>query len=161
MNKSLLIKSIVIGFMAGLALYAIAAPQTISADLNNSSNGLNKSTMVQDGHLTVCMLDESSPVVVKTVKMMVTAYSSTPDQTDDSPFITASGKHVADGIVAINGLKFGTKVRIPSLYGDKVFVVEDRMHERMGKQHADVWMASRAAAINFGAKIAVVEIIES
>ena len=90
-----------------------------------------------------------------------TGYSSTEDQTDDSPFITASGAHVEDGIVAINGLPFGTKVRIPDLYGDKVFTVEDRMHERMGNAHADIWFADRHEAVEFGARFAKIEILES
>jgi 3D (Asp-Asp-Asp) domain-containing protein len=99
--------------------------------------------------------------VVKKVKMIVTAYSSTPDQTDDSPFITASNKRVADGIIANNMLPFGTKVRIPELYGDKIFVVEDRMHRRKGLYHADIWMEEYQDAKNFGAKITYIEVIES
>jgi hypothetical protein len=55
----------------------------------------------------------------------VTAYSSTADQTDSSPFITANGKNVKDGIVACNFLAFGTKVKFPDMYGDKVFTVEE------------------------------------
>src|SRR6185436_7602190 len=120
MNKNLIFKSILVGFIAGIALYAVAAPQTINADLNNVSNTANSATLIKDGHLTVCMLDESSLVVVKTMKVVVTAYTSTPDQTDDTPFITASGKHVAPDIVALNGVPFGTQLRIPALFGDEV-----------------------------------------
>jgi 3D (Asp-Asp-Asp) domain-containing protein len=93
--------------------------------------------------------------------MMVTAYSSTPDQTDDTPFITASGKHVADGIIANNMLPFGTKVRFPALYGDKIFVVQDRMHSRKGLYHADIWFADTQEAKEFGAKITNIEVLES
>ena len=72
--------------------------------------------------------------------MKVTAYSSSPDETDNTPFITASGKTVRDGVVATNVLPFGTKIKIPSLFGDKIFTVEDRMHRRM-KNVMDIWMA--------------------
>lgn len=92
--------------------------------------------------------------------MIITAYSSTEDQTDSSPFITASQKHVEDGIVANNLLPFGTKVKIPELYGDKIFIVEDRMHQRKGNYHLDIWFKTRMEAQNFGVKRATIEVIE-
>lgn len=92
-------------------------------------------------------------------KITVTAYSSTPDQTDDSPFITANGTVVHDGIVAANFLKFGTRVRFPTLYGDKVFVVTDRMNVRYN-YHLDIWMPSRESAKQFGVKYVDVEILQ-
>jgi len=96
----------------------------------------------------------------ETYYMIITAYSSTEDQTDSTPFITASQKHVEDGIVANNLLPFGTKVRIPELYGDKVFVVEDRMHYRKGNYHLDIWFPTRLEAKNFGVKRATIEVID-
>ena len=83
------------------------------------------------------------------IKVVVTGYSSTPDQTDDTPFITASGKRVKDGIIAANFLKFGARVQIPELYGDKIFVVEDRMHRRFNNR-VDIWFTSRHTALKFG-----------
>jgi len=102
----------------------------------------------------------SMPSVNETRKVLITAYSSTPDQTDDSPFITAMGSTVRDGIVACNFLKFGTKVRIPEVYGDKIFVVEDRMAKK-NSHKIDIWMESRAQALEFGVKYLTVEILES
>ena len=90
----------------------------------------------------------------------MTAYSSTPDQTDDSPFTMANGKRVHDGAVAANFLPFGTKVRIPALYGDKVFTVEDRMHKRFDNR-MDIWMETRGEAIHFGVRKATIEVLES
>ena len=63
-----------------------------------------------------------------------TAYSSTPDQTDDTPFVTARNTRVRDGLAAANFLPFGTEFRIPDLYGNKVFVIEDRMNKRYWHQ---------------------------
>ena len=97
----------------------------------------------------------------QTIKMVVTAYSSTPEETDDTPFITASGKTVEDGIVANNMLSFGTEIRIPEIYGDKIFVVEDRMHSKKGYYHLDIWFASTQQAKDFGAKKVYIEILES
>ncbi len=94
------------------------------------------------------------------IKMVITAYSSTPWETDENPHITASGKRVRDGIVANNMLPFGTKITIPEIYGDKVFVVEDRMSWKKSNYHIDLWMPSYWEARNFGAKRTYIEILE-
>lgn len=94
----------------------------------------------------------NGPVVItpgKEYQVVATAYSSTVDQTDSSPFITASGTHVHDGTLAANFLRIGTKVMIPDHYGNKVFVVEDRMRDN---HKVDVWFPSRGEALKFGVK---------
>lgn len=101
------------------------------------------------------------PKVGQTIKMVITAYSSTPEETDDTPFITASGSYVKDGIVANNFLPFGTKIRIPDIYGDKIFVVEDRMNWRKSDYNLDVWFPAHNLAENFGVKRTYVEILEN
>ncbi len=93
---------------------------------------------------------QPAPVVIH---MRITAYSSTPDQTDSTPFITANGTHVHDGMVATNILPFGTKITIPSLFGDKVFTVEDRMNAKYQKS-VDIWMDETSKAIRFGVEYA-------
>lgn len=101
--------------------------------------------------------DEPEPD--KVVHAVITAYTSTPDQTDDSPFIAASGKRVYDGMIAANWLPFGTKVKIPELYGDKIFTVDDRMNARYGYGRMDIWLdASKTEARKFGVKRLVVEV---
>ncbi len=87
----------------------------------------------------------------------VTAYSSTPDQTDDTPFITASGTHVRDGVLAANFLPIGTRVKIPEIYGDKIFIVEDRMNARY-RYRADIWMETREEAKRWGIKYVTLEV---
>lgn len=104
--------------------------------------------------------EETVVSVKKTLSVRVTAYSSTPDQTDDSPFITASGTHVRDGIVATNMLPFKTLVRFPELFGDKVFVVEDRMNARYTNV-VDIWFPDRQSALNLGNRTATMEVIGS
>ncbi|MBI2024881.1 MAG: 3D domain-containing protein [Candidatus Harrisonbacteria bacterium] len=88
----------------------------------------------------------------------MTAYSSTPDQTDDTPFITASGAHVRDGIVAANFLPIGAVIKIPELFGEKVFVVEDRMHRRFSDR-VDIWMPDRESAKKFGIRQAEIVVL--
>jgi 3D (Asp-Asp-Asp) domain-containing protein len=90
----------------------------------------------------------------------VSAYSSTPDQTDSSPFITANGAFVYDGLVAANFLPLGTKIKIPQYFGDKVFTVEDRMNKRYW-QKIDVWFPDRESALQFGVRHLKVQILES
>ncbi|MCX6731821.1 MAG: hypothetical protein NTX55_02435 [Candidatus Parcubacteria bacterium] len=96
---------------------------------------------------------------IREITVPITAYSSTPDQTDDSPFIVANGTFVHDGVVAANFLPFGTKIKIPGVFGEKVFTVEDRMHRRF-KQRIDVWFPDRQSALKFGYKILKVQILE-
>jgi 3D (Asp-Asp-Asp) domain-containing protein len=88
----------------------------------------------------------------------ITAYSSTPDQTDATPFYTANGTYVHDGIVAANWLKFGSRVRIPEMFGDKVFVVADRMHPRFDNR-MDIWFENRSDAMQFGLRHLTVEVL--
>jgi len=87
-----------------------------------------------------------------------TAYSSTVDQCDASQFITASGQHVRDGIIAANFLPFGAKVRIPEIYGDKIFEVQDRMNSRYTTR-VDLWMPTRQAAMQFGLRQIKIEVL--
>ncbi len=106
--------------------------------------------------------EQSKPKITSkargTYSVSVSAYSSTPDQTDDSPFITAKGTYVRDGIVATNFLPFGTAIKIPAVYGDKIFIVEDRMNKRY-QTNVDIWMADRQSALQFGRRNLVIEVL--
>jgi len=135
-EKIPLISSIIAGIIVSICLLGLIMLQTTNADFP----------------------DEAA---VKTIRVVITAYSSTPEETDDTPFITASGKNVKDGIVANNLLPFGTKIKIPGLYGDKVFVIEDRMNKRKSNYHVDIWFPSKNMAINFGVKTAYIEVLEN
>ena len=96
----------------------------------------------------------------KKIKVIITAYSSTTWQTDDTPFITANGSTVRDGIVANNMLPFGTELKIPELYGNKVFTVEDRMHSRKSDYQLDIWSPTLEEAQAFGVKETYIEVLE-
>lgn len=94
----------------------------------------------------------------RVIYITVTAYSSTPDQTDDTPFITANGTRVRDGIIAANFLRFGDKVKFPDYSGDKIYTVTDRMNPRYPNR-ADIWMETREEAIQFGLRRLKMEIL--
>lgn len=95
----------------------------------------------------------------KVLAAVITVYTSSRAETDDDPFTAASGKHVYDGMVANNCLKFGTKIKFPALYGDKEFTVDDRMNARYGCNRFDIWLnTSRQEARKFGVKRVAAEV---
>lgn len=100
------------------------------------------------------------PKIIQKIEVVVTGYSSTPWETDGNPYLTAAGTKVREGIAANNFLPFGTKIRIPELFGDKVFVIEDRMSWKKGNYHIDIWFPSYLEALNFGAKRTYIEVLE-
>jgi len=100
------------------------------------------------------------PQPVRRISVVITGYSSTFWETDDDPYITAAGTWVREGVIANNWFPFGTKIRIPQIFGDKIFVVEDRMSWTKGNYHIDVWFPSYWEALNFGAKRTYIEILE-
>jgi len=110
--------------------------------------------------LPIANISNPEPKTVQRIRVIATAYSSTVWQTDDTPFITASNTWVRKGIIANNFFPFGTRVRIPEFYGDKIFVVEDRMHWRKSNYHIDIWFPSLQQAKNFGIKKTYIEILE-
>jgi len=101
--------------------------------------------------------------VIKTVTRVITAYNSDVAQTDDDPCTTANGynlcQHNQEDSIAANFLPFGTQVKIPDLFGDRVFVVRDRMNSRFANR-VDVWMKGHDEAMNFGVKVASIQVLE-
>jgi len=93
------------------------------------------------------------------VDTLITAYSSSPDETDSTPFITASGSYVRIGIVAANFLPFGSQIRLPEIFGTQIFTVEDRLSKDYNDR-IDVWFPTKKAALDFGQKIGKVEILQ-
>ena len=146
----------------GAVLSQVASPIMVKA---NSSQKIAKNQVISQGKpLPTVKIPFAGNLVKKdlpdrVIKAVITAYTSTPGQTDDTPFIAATGKRVHDGMIAANGLPFGTKIKIPSVYGDKIFIVEDRMNSRYGFGRFDVWLdTTRAEARKFGVKRVEVEI---
>lgn len=115
---------------------------------------------------TPVMVPAGLPDRLEVIDLTMTAYSSTPDQTDATPFVTASGQGVRDGIVAVSrdleglGLRFGSKVVVTEVGGPscgpaarelvgEVLEVQDRMH-RCKRRQIDVWRPSREEALAIG-----------
>ena len=130
-------------------------------NIQGISTPTNDSTIQSGAVTSVTNLSDSkkkAKTAVKTYVVSASAYSSSIDETDDTPFITAKGTYVRDGIVAANFLPFGTAIKIPAIYGDKIFVVEDRMNKRYNL-NVDLWFPSKALAKQFGRKTITIEIV--
>lgn len=109
------------------------------------------------------------------ILVTMTAYSSTVDQTDDTPFITSTQQPVRLGIVAVSrdllagDLPYGTTLRVVETYGEpdscgawdvnRILEVQDTMHRRK-QQQIDLWLPSREEALEWGYCQARVEILE-
>ena len=155
---NLLVPLIMAGLI-GILFFFEFKPPAAEADL--AFENLENLATVQ-GNSLLPISDPSGPELqpVQRIRVVVTGYSSSIWETDDTPNITAAGTWVRDGIIANNYLSIGTKVRLPELFGDKVFVVEDRMSWTKGNYHIDIWFPSYWEALNFGAKRTYIEILE-
>jgi 3D (Asp-Asp-Asp) domain-containing protein len=155
LHKTIL--TIVLGLILTFSFHILTPKAEAPTDLEREISGVL--TISKNALTAVSPLPE--PKVKGTLNVIVTAYSSTIFETDEDPFITASGNHVRDGIIANNLLPFGTRIRIPEIYGDKIFVVEDRMNSRKSDFHFDIWFADTKEAIIFGVEKTYIEILES
>lgn len=160
-NRKILITILFLAALIGF-LPLIKEKMKADAEMENPVLDLPELAILQENSLAFVASPLSpDPKVTSKITVVLTAYSSTPEETDNTPYITAAGTPVRNGIVANNLLPFGTKIRMPELYGDKVFVVEDRMSRKKGNYHFDIWFSNQKAAENFGVKITTIEILES
>ena len=133
----------------------LAYPATIQADTARP----NPQSTAFAAPAAVAATSGTLSIAPTTKTVWVTAYTSDPDETSDHPLITASGQMVGDGIVAANFLPFGTEIEIPSLFGTKVFTVEDRTSQKFSGR-VDIWMPSVGKAVNFGIQHAQIVILD-
>lgn len=164
MTNNLKFISIFLVIFSLLGIFKIGSPAAevdFEVVLSQNLDFSQISTIQNNSLLAVSSPSNPEPEVAQKIKVVVTAYSSTPWETWGDPFITAAGTGVREGIIANNLLSFGTRVRFPEIYGDKIFVVEDRMNSRKGYYHVDIWFFSHQEALNFGAKRTYIEILEN
>ncbi|MEK9154458.1 MAG: hypothetical protein AAB596_00055 [Patescibacteria group bacterium] len=134
---------------------SLVSPYSYQNNYNYQSSG---DAFLAQNRIIIQTNQENRLIKPKVFKAWVTAYSSVPEQTDDTPHITASGNYVRDGVVATNFLPFGTKFRLPDEFGDQVFTVEDRMHPRF-QDRIDIWFADKYDAKKFGKKWSLIEML--
>jgi 3D (Asp-Asp-Asp) domain-containing protein len=116
---------------------------------------IDKSIPIKVPHPECGHLESTPPKRVTYIPS--TAYSSTVDQTDSTPFITADGTYVHWSVVAANFLPFNTCIRFPEVFGNQFFVVHDRKHERFSNSF-DIWFPEKAQAKRFGFRMLKTEI---
>ncbi|MDP2641504.1 MAG: hypothetical protein Q8P39_03165 [Candidatus Yanofskybacteria bacterium] len=135
-----------------------AAPQDPLLSEEDPPSTEDRSIAVQNGSFIASAPHYGPSSVARTVNVFVTAYNSLPEQTNGDPFITASGERTRHGIVAANFLPLGTKIRLPAIYGERVFIVTDRMHPRM-QGYVDIWFEDYSEAIQFGKQRTYIEVL--
>jgi 3D (Asp-Asp-Asp) domain-containing protein len=109
---------------------------------------------------------ENDLVPLYTKSVLATAYASVVAQTDSTPCLTYTDFDVCSyyntygkfDTIASNGIRLGAIVKIPELFGDKLFVVRDRMNERYGDEIIDIWLPNNEHAKVFGAKRVTIEV---
>lgn len=154
-------------FVAVIAAYVLF-PKLANADMEFESLVLGDETVsmiidsMQNETEAYGRLPVSDDAVARRQFIIpMTAYTSDVAQTDATPCTTASGLDVCErnmeNVVAANFLPLGTRVKIPELYGDRIFYVEDRMNKRYNYK-MDVWMKDLADAKAFGVKYVTVEV---
>jgi len=147
----LLLGSVLVNPHTALAADATVDP-AYAASVMSSQTGLESTIPVNS-------LPAANQAAARyTTERVVTAYTSTIDQCDSTPFTTANGTTVHDGVIAANWLKFGTRVRIPAMFGDKVFIVADRMNPRFDDR-MDIWMSTMSDARTFGLRRLTIEVL--
>ena len=146
----------------------LALQLTVSVEL------LPEARVVEPGPRVV-----EGPVANLVLSVRGTAYNSMVSQTNDQPFVTATGRRTGWGVVAVSrdllgtDLPYGTLVRLrdlgnfhsgrgagayQSLLDETVFVVEDTMHPRKRNQ-IDLWFAEYASALAWGVRQLEVEVV--
>jgi len=158
-SRILLLTCLILAGILLAPIFGSKNQETALADLFVSEN-LNTLAMIEGNSLlAIANPTNPAPQPARRISVVVTGYSSTSWETDDDPFITAAGTWVREGIIANNMLPFGTKIKIPEIFGDKVFVVEDRMSWEKGNYQFDIWFPDYWQALNFGAKRTYIEVL--
>jgi 3D (Asp-Asp-Asp) domain-containing protein len=134
---------------------------SVEAGAEIETLGVSLQTLLNEQEeLRSLLLDAGYPVVSGDrlwMRLLATGYSSRVEETDDTPFITASNTRTRPGVVALSrDMLWRYNRQGPFTFGDAIhisgigdFIVEDSMNRRWRKR-LDIWFPSREAAANFG-----------
>jgi 3D (Asp-Asp-Asp) domain-containing protein len=130
-------------------LVPVASLLQATSELQQATGELQQAREI----LGMCFGEAVDLAKIRSEPITITAYSSTEDQCNEEPHITASNKPVRIGIIAVSfdimeelGLTFGQRVLIP---GHGLFQIQDRMNRRWHRR-VDIWHNDREAARLFG-----------
>lgn len=92
------------------------------------------------------------------VRAQVSAYTSSVEETDDTPEINAMGRKPGPGSIACpTRYEFGVEV----IVSGKSYFCDDRMGPRYsGGDYFDIWMSSRESAMHWGRRHVTVEVVQ-
>lgn len=177
-------KLVALGLVVTALITAFSSPDADSAALAENpvvDVSLTPYAVVLDEPMTTSHETLAfGPTANPTFELRATGYNSLVDQTDSTPFITATGARTRFGIVAVSrdllgtDLPYGSLVRLKDLGGyytgrgagafqalldsQGIFIVEDTMHARKTQQ-VDVWFPEYSTAINWGVRRVGVELV--
>ena len=171
----LVITALITAFSAPRQEPVEAVSETISLALSPTAVVLD--TPVQNDRLFSVQV---GPTANPTYTLRATGYNSLVNQTDSTPFITATGARTRFGVVAVSRdllgdeFPYGSLVRLRDLgsyYTGRgagafqslldsqgLFIVEDTMHARKTQQ-LDVWFPEYSTAIQWGVRRVEVELV--
>ena len=142
-----IIQYLIIGAVVGLIIFFGIGCYQWGKSSSNKPPELKSE--LKDGELIIYQGNTLAPIVQSREAIIyakVTAYLSVPEQTDSTPFITASGEMVFDGGIACpTNLPFGTFVKIDG----KWYECNDRTHPRNDGTF-DIWVETIEEAITWG-----------
>ncbi len=161
--------SISVATLCLLVLTNVLFPAFVNADVDTGPHypddetvALRVDAMLNESRLFGALPAAADAEPKQVFTIPITAYTSDVAQTDSTPCIAARGfdlcEHNEEDVIAANFLPMGAQIRIPELYGDRVFTVVDRMNARY-RYHVDVWMREYDDARNFGIKYTTVEVL--
>lgn len=160
-------KDVSVGAVAGFLMVSAVVFSTGKADADTRVPDARESAVavmvdaMQNETRAFGDLPRANPSTRRWFTVPISAYTSEAAQTDSTPCIAARGfdlcAHNEEDVIAANFLPMGAQVRIPDLYGDRVFTVVDRMNARYDRR-VDIWMREYADAKVFGVKYATIEV---
>lgn len=106
-------------------------------------------------HSKIIYIREEEPH--RLVVAEITAYTSSIDETDDTPTLMADGTNTRQGAIACpSKYSFGTKVYIEN----NVYTCSDRMNKRYrDSEHFDIWVQDKNSAFEWGRRTLTIKII--
>ncbi len=178
-------KLLALGLVITALITAFSAPREPTVDVSDSGAvelsispvAVIRDTPVEpDSRFSVNVGPVSNPTFV----LRATGYNSLSNQTDSTPFVTATGARTRFGIVAVSrdllgdAIPYGSLIRLKDLgsyYTGRgagafqhlldsqgLFIVEDTMHSRKSQQ-MDVWFPEYSTAISWGVRRIEVEVV--
>ncbi|MBU1699392.1 MAG: 3D domain-containing protein [Candidatus Eisenbacteria bacterium] len=143
--------------LLGLALFSVGGPIPVSIPKAQEIAISEKAPCSEEWEGSLPINDEEIILGMTFVPVTITAYSSTIDQTDKTPWLTASLTRTRPGVLALSRDLIKTYAPdAPFDYGDLVLVsgvglfrVEDTMNARW-ENRADIWFPTKYQARRWG-----------